>query len=562
MGWLVSKVLVASALLVAATPFHVRTVSASPATEAPAPADWMAEGPAGVLRLRLAHAEPGRRPDGGVLRVDPNRRLVAWDGVAGEVGCRRKLEAPFDRVRAVRVDPLGLLRLEVRGEPRESWVFVPLPHAAWLVQTAAAVTRGFLPDLRSTFVLGDRDGTPMPPSGSAAFMGAQVRQDLVPADVLADVRLAVERVRATLGRPALPGVEVYEALHGRPVPVGIGELLENPGVFEDRAVRVRGIAEPLSKVSALDLADGDSRLRIVPQPEIAAVVAAAERDWKGREVEVAGVVRRGASGAGGPSHEVAFWEFAGPDADSAAGAEVRSVSLRDLASGSDRFAGQLVRVVGKFRGRNLWHDLPDGGPRSGWVIKSGRQALWVVGHSPSGRGFHLDPDLERDTTRWLEVVGRVEDHGGLPVLRARTVALTAPAAFVWVGPRLRTDPHPEVVFTLPLTEDELPAADARLLVQFSSYMDEESFEGRVHVRYAGGGELRRARWIYDDVRRVLVVEPGEPLRGGATLEVALLPGIADVYAAPLDPPPGSPPGAPARVLRWRVAGSPAARAAP
>ena len=535
--------------------------AAAPAAAAPAAVDWMIEDPAGVLQVRLAHAEPRRPPDGGVLRVDPNRRVVTWEGVASEVGCRQELEAPFARVRAVRVEPQGVLRLEVRGEPRDRWVFVPLPHAAWLVQTSSAMALGFLPGMRDTLVRGDRDSSPMPASGSAAFMGAQLRQDLVPPEVLSDVRRASERVRASLGRPALPGVDVLEALHGRPVEVGIAELLENPGALEGRAVRVRGVAEPLPR-GGFVLAEGDARLRVVPQPEIADVVGAAIRDWRGQEIEVAGVVRRSAAGTDGPGHEVAFWEYTGPDLEPTGAAEPRRVRIRDLVERPADFAGQTVRVVGKFRGHNLARDLPNDGPRGGWVVKSGRYALWVTGHGPSGRGFHLNPALESDTTRWVEVAGRVEDRSGLAVLRARTVALTAPAAFVWVGPRLRTDPRPEVVFTLPLADEQVDPADARLLVQFSAYMDEESFEGRVRLRYAGGPELRRTRWTYDDVRRVLMVDPGETLSGGATVEVALLRGIADVYAAPLAPPPGAGPDDPARVLRWRVSGGPAADALP
>jgi hypothetical protein len=222
-------------------------------------------------------------------------------------------------------------------------------------------------------------------------------------------------------------------------------------------------------------------------------------------------------------------------------------------------------MVGKFRGRNLFHDLPEPGPEDAWVLKSGRHAAWIVGHGPSGRGFRLDPHLVRDTTRWLEVVGRVESRGGASVLRAKTVALTAPAAFVWNGPRLRTNPRPEVVFTLPLADEDLPASGARLLVQFSAYMDEESFEGRVLLRYGGEGagrDLRRVRWSYDDVRRVLILDPGEPLRAGAVVEVLLLPGILDVHAAPLEPPPGAGPADPARVLRWRVSPGPTAEASP
>ncbi len=474
--------------------------------------------------MRLAHAER-RRPDGGTLVVDPNRRVLGWVGAPGENGCRRALEVPFARVRTVRLDPQGVLRLELRGEPRDLWVFVPLPHAAWLVQASSAVVRGFLPDLRDTFVSGPRDVTPMPASGSAAFMGAQLRPDLVPAEVSADVRLAVERVQRALGRRAVPSAAVYEALHGSPIEVTVEELSASSAPLEGRAVRVRGVAEPLPGRGGIALVDGDSRVRVVPEPEVAPLVRVASRGWAGEEIEVAGVVRRTAGADGMPGHEVVFWQYEGPDAGPAPD-EVRSVSLRDVVERADELAGQTVRVVGKFRGRNLFRDLDDPGPRGAWVLKAKRHAVWVAGHGPSGRGFRLNARLERDTTRWLEVVGTVESREGRPVLRARTVGLTVPATFVWNGPRLRPDPHPDVVFTLPLADEEVTARDARLLVQFSAYMDEESFEDRVRVR-CGAGEVpdrdaRRARWTYDDVRRVLIVDPGEPLRAGGSVEVRLL----------------------------------------
>jgi hypothetical protein len=153
------------------------------------------------------------------------------------------------------------------------------------------------------------------------------------------------------------------------------------------------------------------------------------------------------------------------------------------------------------------------------------------------------------------------------VLRARRVSLAAPATFVWNGPRLRTsDPRPEVVFTLPVAGDEVPARDGRLLVQFSGYIDEESLEDRVRVRWGAGPEpdhdAARARFTYDAVRRVLLVDPAEPLASGGSVELQLLPGIEDVHGAPLEGPPGAPPGAPARVLRWRVSSGAAANAAP
>jgi hypothetical protein len=521
--------------------------------------EWLIEDRAGVLELRLAHAER-TRPDGGVLRIDPNRRVVTWQGIPGELGCRQKLEAPFSRIRVVRDEPNGVLRLEVQGEPRDRWLFVPLPHAAWLARASSSVVEGFAPGLRDS--LRGPDGFALPIGGSAAFAGPQTRTDIVPVEVTSDVRLAVERIRQGLGRTARPAVQVYEALHGRPVAIGIAELIDDPGPLEGRAVRVRGIAGSAPRNHGIELADGDARLAVVPQPELAALVGAAAREWQGKEVEVAGVLRRVPGSADGPTHEVAFWEYLGPDQATTPEAEARPVALRDLVEQPTRFAGQLVRVVGKFRGHNLTHDLPEPGPRGGWVIKSGRQAVWVVGRGPSGRGFSLNPRFERDTTHWLEVVGRVESKDGLSVLRASAVNLSPPVAYVWDGPRVRTDPHPEVVFTLPLSDEDLPASGGRLLVQFSANMDEESFEGRVGLRYDGepetGGDFKHLRWSYDDVRRVLIVDPGEALRTGAVLEILLMPGIADVYAAPLEPQRGAGSGDPVCRLRWHVSPSPIA----
>jgi hypothetical protein len=530
--------------------------------------DWLIEDRAGVLELRLAHAER-RRPDGGVLRIDPNRRLVTWEGIPGELGCKQKLEVPFGRIRAVRDEAAGMLRLEVKGEAPDRWVFVPLPHAAWLTRASSSVVQGIAPGVRDLLQSPDSAGGKGASSagsmyigGSAAFAGPQTRVDIVPSEITSDVRRAVERIRQGLGRVALPSVQTYEAMHGRPVEVGIAELLDNPGLLEGRAVRVRGLARSLPGNRGLELADGEAHLRVAPQPEIAATVGAAARDWQGREVEVSGVVTRVPGSADAPIHEVAFWEYLGPDQKTAPEAEVRTVTMRDLALHPEAFAGQTVRVVGKFRGNNLSHDLPEPGPRGGWVIKSGRQSLWVVGHGPSGPGFSLNPHFERDTTHWVEVTGRVESKEGRLALRASAIALSPPAAFVWSGPRLRENPRPDVVFTLPLSDEEVPASEARLLVQFSAYMDEESFEGRVRLRYddepGPGSELRQVKWSYDDVRRVLIVDPREPLRAGATLEVLLMPGIADVYASPLEAPPGAGPEDPVRRLSWRVSRSPLA----
>jgi hypothetical protein len=394
--------------------------------------------------------------------------------------------------------------------------------------------------------------------GSAVFSGVQFRTGIVPGEVSRDVRLAAERIREVMGRTPAPSVELHEALSGRPMEISISELLENAGPLEGRAVRVRGVVEVMPDKQGLALAGEGGRLRVAPQPELADVVASLVRDWQGQEVEVAGVLRRrAAAAADAPSHEVVFWEYLGPETASAT-AEVRTATIQDLVQRPAEFAGQTVRVVGRFRGHDIDRTLPPARPRGAWAIKAGRHAIWVTGHKPAGRGFTLHPELEADTHKWLEVVGRLEQQDGVCRLRASAVGLTAPASFVGFGKRLIGAQQPEVVFTLPLADADPVASDARFLVQFNAYMDEESFEGRVRLRYADvpgpSGELRRMRFTYDDVRRTLIVEPGEPLRAGATVELLLLAGITDAYATPLGSGPGADTAGAARLLRWRVEG--------
>jgi hypothetical protein len=90
------------------------------------------------------------------------------------------------------------------------------------------------------------------------------------------------------------------------------------------------------------------------------------------------------------------------------------------------FVGVNVRVVGLFRGRNLFGDLPADSQRnaSDWVLKEDEQALWVTGKAPKGKGWSLDPAYKGDTVRWLAVEGKIEVVNGVAYLRASKVILT------------------------------------------------------------------------------------------------------------------------------------------
>jgi hypothetical protein len=116
-----------------------------------------------------------------------------------------------------------------------------------------------------------------------------------------------------------------------------------------------------------------------------------------------------------------------------------------------------------------------------------------------------------------------------------------------------------VVFALPLDGEAEVAPDELFCVQFSKDMDQESFNGRVVLRYAGPvlpGDRGFAdvQLHYDEGRRALFVDPGDRLRPGRDVELLLLPGIADTDGIALTPRNGGADQEAVDVLRFRVAG--------
>ena len=90
-------------------------------------------------------------------------------------------------------------------------------------------------------------------------------------------------------------------------------------------------------------------------------------------------------------------------------------SLRAIALAPAQFENRGVTLVGRFRGRNLYGDLPQALGRGKWdfVLQSADAAIWVTGARPKGRGFELDPGARADTGKWVEVKGTVRREGEL-----------------------------------------------------------------------------------------------------------------------------------------------------
>jgi hypothetical protein len=271
----------------------------------------------------------------------------------------------------------------------------------------------------------------------------------------------------------------------------------------------------------------------------------------------------------GPLFRLLFWAYLGPPdkAEPGKDAKAQLVSLEELVGKPGKYDGKYVHVVGKFRGHNLFGDLPSRSQRrsSDWVIKDDLYAVWITGgRKPKGDGWALDAKLKRDTGKWIDVVGRVATASGITYVEATQVSLgTAPArpnadAAPPSPPPPKPKVPPVVVFSLPMDGDPEVSPTGRFAVQFSKDMDEESFRGRVVLRYAGrpqagDRDFAGVKITYDGGRRALIVDPGDVLRAGRMVELVLLPGIVDVDGLPLETRPGKGVNqAVADVLRYKV----------
>ena len=363
----------------------------------------------------------------------------------------------------------------------------------------------------------------------------------------------------------------YEAQYGEPVDVSIQDLMQMPELYYGRAVRTTGALDMLRAAggSGWALRGLGGRVIIVPVPEIAVRFEDEARRWIGRDIEITGVVGTGwDSERNITTATIRFWGYYGPEEEGREANEPpEDVSLEDLVRRPGRWEGRRVRVVGQFRGANLFGDLPSVSRRKSrdWVLKNDVFAVWVTGRKPQGDGWKLDAKLRRDTGKWLAVEGRVRTAKGVVYVAASNVTLTSapsPTAAAEAPPPPPPPPlkPPVIVFSLPLDGERDIPPNTVFQVQFSNDMEEGSFKNRVGLRYAGRPRpgdrpLDAARVSYDIGRRALSVDPGDILRPGRVIELVLLPGIVDIDGQPLEPRPGHDPGGAADILRFRVAGS-------
>jgi hypothetical protein len=223
------------------------------------------------------------------------------------------------------------------------------------------------------------------------------------------------------------------------------------------------------------------------------------------------------------------------------GASVRSISIEPW-----RFDGQTVTILGNFRGRNLFGDLPGapGKSRYDFVLRGTEGALWVTDLRPKGQGFDFDVNRRLDTDQWIEVTGVVAREKGLVTMKAARVVLAKAPKTVAAVDEPTPPPIPllpvEVVFNAPTDRETDVSPAAPIRIQFSRGLREATLDGRVRLSYLGQTAEPNSPGLqfkvsYDAANRAIQITLARPLESYRTVRVELLEGITGFDGAPVKP---------------------------
>ena len=269
---------------------------------------------------------------------------------------------------------------------------------------------------------------------------------LAPGLALAQVLIPSPRP-ITGGAQELPPVGV-EGHYGPAEPEDLDQIAYNGASYQKRNVLVKARLDDLVPGRYLALSDGAARVMLIPFHDSDYHDLSA---FLGVEVEVTGIVRRVPTGQklkrcygenlpeskcddyllpqlpdaqpGWPEQSITLLKISDRGKERPGRAATRTLADTGLdAAASD---GKPVRAIGQFRGANHCKDVPEASRRDSadWVIVTSEGPVWVTGRRPSGKGFQLDPAYRGDTTRWLEVSGKVLILDGVRYLKASKVAL-------------------------------------------------------------------------------------------------------------------------------------------
>jgi hypothetical protein len=220
-------------------------------------------------------------------------------------------------------------------------------------------------------------------------------------------------------------------------------------------------------------------------------------------------------------------------------------SLRAIVLDPNSYNNREVNLSGRFRGRNLYGDLPSPLNKSKWdfVLQSADASIWISGLRPRGKGFDLDPGARVDTGRWVNVGGTVHVEGNTVWIDAKMIEQTAPVSDAPVEVEVAVvpkEPPPTVVFSAPVLDDTGVERNTTVRIQFSRDMDPKSFKDRVRAVYVppAKGETPAPPVVatrYNPGNRALEIKFAVPLERFQTVKIELLEGITSTTGDPLQP---------------------------
>lgn len=221
-------------------------------------------------------------------------------------------------------------------------------------------------------------------------------------------------------------------------------------------------------------------------------------------------------------------------------ASVDAPPLRTVAMDPTRFAGQRITLVGQFRGRNLFGDLPEAPISNKWeyVIRSADAAVWVMGLEPKGKSFTFDVSKRIDSGRWVKIGGTVRTAKGLAWLEGTSIELTqAPAEAVTEVAVPPPPPAPvEVLFTAPTQGETDVALDERIRLQLSRDLDPASLKDHLRITYQDAPDAPLAfTQKYTRENRALEILPRQSWERFKTVRVEFLEGVKGTDGGAMKP---------------------------
>lgn len=213
--------------------------------------------------------------------------------------------------------------------------------------------------------------------------------------------------------------------------------------------------------------------------------------------------------------------------------------LRNVVMEPSRFEGQKISIVGQFRGRNLFGDLPEAPAqnRFQFVLRSSDAALWVNGIQPKGKTFNFDVNRRLDSGRWVKVEGTVHSAKGLAWLDATSIELApAPEETTEVAIDLPPPPPVEILFTAPAEGEADVRLAERIRMQVSRDLDPATLKDHVRLTYPAAGSSPIAFTTnYVKENRALEIKPTDPLEPFKTVKLEMLEGVKGTDGGAMPP---------------------------